>query len=122
MFCRCDVSLVPILGQSHGIQTVRFEYQNGHIGHYGGGHDTQKQSVSARQFGNEECAGEWACITPLITPAMPANAKFFSGRLAELTLLMVPAVVNPATQPINRLGAKIPPVPPLPLVAAVAKS
>ena len=60
-----------------------------------------------------------ACITPLINPAIPANAKFAYGILKPIRL-NPSATIYPVKHPINKLGANIPPVPPAPFVAVVA--
>ena len=65
-----------------------------------------------------------ACITPLISPHMPNMAKFLSGMSMPSTSYMFQSLqkMKPQMQPRNRLGAKIPPQPPPPLVAVEANT
>ena len=63
-----------------------------------------------------------ACITPAITPAIPSNVKFFSGIYVPIWYIFQRREKrNPLNAPTNNDGANVPPQPPPPLVAAVAK-
>ena len=66
-------------------------------------------------------------MTPDIKPAIPNKAKFFSGKPSDITganayPLQKWAKTKPVIHPKKRLGAKVPPHPPPPLVALVAKT
>lgn len=65
-----------------------------------------------------------ACITPLMSPAIPIMAKFFSCSVMfrQLFMFQILAKRNPEMHPRNRLGAKTPPHPPPPLVAVAANT
>src|SRR5690554_6057188 len=64
-----------------------------------------------------------ACITPAITPAIPNREKFSCGKKRGRPMeLYEKENKNPTKHPKNRVGAKIPPVPPAPLVALDANT
>ena len=62
-------------------------------------------------------------MTPDITPAIPNRAKFFSGTYTPISLIFHNLEKRkPVKQPINSEGANVPPQPPPPFVAEVAKT
>ena len=61
-----------------------------------------------------------ACMTPAISPDIPAKAKLASGTPIPM-IFMSRAQTKPVIAPIKSEGAKIPPTPPPPLVATEAK-
>ena len=61
-----------------------------------------------------------ACITPDISPAIPTSAKLANGSWHPAALRSI-ATTYPLNAPTNNEGANIPPTPPPPLVATLAK-
>ena len=64
-----------------------------------------------------------ACMTPAMTPAMPISEKFLSEMaVSKPRALEQRANTKPVMAPTKSDGAKVPPTPPPPLVAEVAKA
>ena len=59
---------LSFLCQTHGVNTVRFEHDNGKIGADGNNHQRQEQVVSSRKFGNEKHAGQRSMHDPTHNP------------------------------------------------------
>ncbi len=60
------------------------------------------------------------CITPAITPAIPARTKTPDDSSKDVVLVRTTYAKNPLKLPIRSEGANIPPIPPEPFVIAMA--
>lgn len=95
------------LGQTHGIDTMRLEHDDGKIGTDGNNHQWQKQVVSSRKLGYEEHAGQRSVHDPTHDPRHSHQGKVLLGQISLISISLLKCEktnrqYNPDTTKVRR--------------------